>query len=97
MPTPDAAPSKLPRLIALETYVCDLSITQTFWRQHFGLQPRSDCPTCYQVGDIEWRLHVGAEPCGTRGPHGALPVFEIPAFGTARGYLLASHIPVVFE
>lgn len=94
---PSHAADALPRLKALETYVRDIAVSQAFWAEHFGLAPSSTDPHAFQHGDIIWRLLDGAEPCGTRGPHFALPAFEIVDFGQARGYLLAHDIPIVFE
>ena len=51
----------------------------------------------YQMDGVAWRLLPGAEPCGTRGPHGALPAFRIADFGIARGYCLAHDVRIVFE
>ncbi|NOX60843.1 MAG: hypothetical protein GXP42_02680 [Chloroflexi bacterium] len=85
----------MPRLVALETYVRSIARAHDFWATHFGLEP--DVEGAYRLGDVIWRLLPGAEPCGTKGPHGVLPAFEIEDFGAARGYLLARGIPIVFE
>lgn len=92
----------LPRLKALETYVRALPGSQAFWSEHFGLTPDPSSAGSYNLttsdGDgVIWRLLPGALPCGTRGPHGALPAFQVTDFGQARGYLLAHDIPIVFE
>ena len=85
------------RLHALETYVHDVKRSQAFWATHFGLEASSTSPVTYQIGAIVWRLLPGAHPCGTHGPHGVLPVFQIDDFGQARGYLFHQNIPVVFD
>jgi catechol 2,3-dioxygenase-like lactoylglutathione lyase family enzyme len=84
-------------LHAAETYVRDVAATGAFLRKHFGLKELSGRPGTYLLGDIEWRLLPGGEPCGTHGPHGMLPAFFVEDFGAARGYLNAQHIPIVFE
>ena len=90
--------SDLPRLIGLRTYVGDVRAARAFWQQHFRLAfaVRAGIGTV-QLGDILWELRPGGRFCGTRGPHGALPVFAIDDFSRARGYLLAHDIPIVFE
>lgn len=93
----DKDSNELPRLKALETYVSDIPSTARFWARHFGLEPATASPGLYRCGDIEWRMLPGAQPCGTRGPHGALPGFGIDDFGAARGYLRDQDIPIVFE
>ena len=85
----------MPRLAALETYVRSVERTRDFWAAHFGLRP--DAEGVYRLGDVIWRLRPAADPCGTKGPHAALPAFEIEDFGAARGYLQARGIPIVFE
>ncbi len=92
----------LPRLKALETYVRALPISQAFWSEHFSLTPGPSSAESYNLiasdgGAVIWRLLPGASPCGTHGPHGALPAFQVTDFGQARGYLLAHDIPIVFE
>lgn len=86
-----------PRLHALETYVRDVAATSAFLKTHFGLEAWGDRPGSYLLGEAEWRLRPGAEPCGTHGPHGMLPAFFVADFGAARGYLNEQHIPIVFE
>ncbi len=85
------------RLAALETYVRSLTSAQAFWAEHFCLESDVHRPGVYEVGGVDWRFLSGAAPCGTRGPHGALPVFAVSDFGQARAYLLAHAIPIVFE
>jgi len=88
----------LPRLAGLKTYVGDVNAAHCFWAQHFHLQPVMQGGYLrYELGDVFWEQWPGGRFCGTRGPHGALPVFGIDDFGQARGYLLAHGIPVVFE
>lgn len=91
----------LPRLQAVQTYVRSLEATQSFWAQHFGLQPGEANGATYTIpaagGGVTWLLLPGGAPCGTRGPHGVLPSFQVADFGQARGYLLAHGIPIVFE
>lgn len=96
------ASAALPRLHVVQTYVRSLAAAQDFWARHFGLQPVEGQGLSYAIpaiggGAVSWRLLPGAEPCGTRGPHGALPAFQVADFGQARGYLLAQGIPIVFE
>jgi catechol 2,3-dioxygenase-like lactoylglutathione lyase family enzyme len=91
----------LPLLQALQTYVRSLATAQGFWAEHFGLRP-SAATAAYTApaaggGEVSWSLLPGGAPCGTRGPHGALPSFQVADFGQARGYLLAHEIPIVFE
>ena len=88
----------LPRLIGLKTYVGHLHMARDFWARHFRLHPTSQGTTLhYRLGDVVWEMRPGGKFCGTRGPHGALPVFGIDDFSHARGYLLAHDIPIVFE
>ncbi len=88
----------LPRLAGLKTFVSDMDAARAFWQQHFGLTPEAWGDALrYQLGDVLWEQHPGGRFCGTRGPHGALPVFGIDDFSHARGYLLAHDIPIVFE
>ncbi len=92
----------LPRLQALQTYVRSTAVAQDFWARHFGLQPVGADVATYTIaaaagGEVIWRLSPGGAPCGTRGPHGVLPSFQVADFGQARGYLLAHAIPIVFE
>lgn len=90
--------SELPKLVGLRTYVGDLMRTKAFWRQHFGLSPRRQSDVLrYALDEIVWEHVPGGRFCGTRGPHGILPVFRIDDFSHARGYLLAHDIPIVFE
>ncbi|MCO6450121.1 MAG: VOC family protein [Caldilineales bacterium] len=85
------------RLRALRTYVRSQLASVQFWYTHFGLWPDEDGNPIYQFDEVTWRLLSGAEPCGTRGPHGVLPAFGIDDFGSARGYLRAQGIANVFE
>ena len=88
----------LPRLIGLRTYVGDVNAARAFWRRYFRLAfAMTEGIGRHRLGDVAWELRPGGEFCGTRGPHGALPVFAISDFGRARGYLLAHDIPIVFE
>jgi len=88
----------LPRLVGLKTYVSDLATSRDFWRRHFGLLPADSQNTLqYELGDVVWEHLPGGKFCGTRGPHGVMPVFGIDDFGRARGYLMSHDIPVVFE
>ncbi len=94
-------PGSLPRLQAIHTYVRSLATAPDFWAEHFGLRPTTE-PAAYSVpaaggGQVTWALLPGGAPCGTRGPHGALPSFQVADFGQARGFLLAHEIPIVFE
>lgn len=99
------APDTLPRVVALETYVRSVLASEAFWREHFGLEADGPLSATFTVRSayepegepIAWRLLPGAQPCGTRGPHGLLPSFRIDDFGRARGYLLARKVPIVFE
>ena len=88
----------LPRLIGLRTYVRDVQVARAFWQRHFRRQFKLQEGVGWsRIGDVVWELRPGGQFCGTRGPHGALPVFAIDDFGHARGYLLAHDIPIVFE
>ncbi len=90
--------TQLPRLAGLKTYVSDLDAARAFWRAHFDLTPLATGDTLrYALGDVAWEMLPGGRFCGTRGPHGAMPVFSIDDFGRARGYLIAHDIPIVFE
>ncbi|RUA17233.1 MAG: hypothetical protein DSY55_02530 [Clostridia bacterium] len=51
----------------------------------------------YDLGGVAWQHVPGGRFCGTRGPHGMLPVFTIADFSLARGGLLARGISIVFE
>ncbi len=87
-----------PRLVGLKTYVADVGRTRDFWSQHFDLTPfEQDVALRYRLGELVWEQWPGGRFCGTRGPHGVLPVFGIEDFSQARGYLQAHHIPIVFE
>lgn len=93
-------PTMLPRLQAFQIYVRSLAASQDFWSRHFGLSPDGSAGYSTRTvtgGEVIWRLLPGGEPCGTRGPHGVLPSFQVADFGQARGYLLAHGIPIVFE
>ncbi len=88
----------LPRLVGLKTYVSDLAAAREFWLRHFRLTPAAQGEALrYLLGDVAWEQLPGGRFCGTRGPHGALPVFGVDDFSHARGYLLAHDIPIVFE
>lgn len=88
----------LPRLVGLKTYVRDLTTSHDFWLRHFGLLSADAKDALqYKLGDVVWEHFPGGKFCGTRGPHGVIPVFGIDDFGLARGYLMAHDIPVVFE
>ncbi len=88
----------LPRLVGLKTYVSDLAVSQDFWLRHFGLLAvRQKNALQYKMGDVVWEHLPGGKFCGTRGPHGVMPVFGIDDFGRARGYLMSHDIPIVFE
>lgn len=88
----------LPRLVGLRTYVGDLSATRTFWQKYFGLTPvRSTQGLRYELDGVGWEQLPGGRFCGTKGPHGVLPIFAVPDFGRARGALQAWSIPIVFE
>lgn len=99
------ASDPLPRVVALETYVRSVLVSQAFWREHFRLEADGLLSATFTVRSayepegkpIAWRLLPGAQPCSTRGPHGLLPSFRVEDFGQARGYLLAHKIPIVFE
>ncbi|RME83890.1 MAG: hypothetical protein D6775_06950 [Caldilineae bacterium] len=91
-----AASENVPVLLAVQTYVRDIEQARAFWREHCGLVSDEEVPV-YRMGDVEWRLLAGAQPCGTARPHGVLPAFLIDDFGAARGYLQARGIPLVFE
>jgi catechol 2,3-dioxygenase-like lactoylglutathione lyase family enzyme len=87
-----------PRLVGLKTHVSHLGVARDFWGRHFQLTPADQGELLrYQLVDVVWEMLSGGRFCGTRGPHGALPVFEIDDFGHARGYLLAHDIPIVFD
>jgi catechol 2,3-dioxygenase-like lactoylglutathione lyase family enzyme len=96
---------RLPRVVALETYVRSVLVGEAFWREHFGLMAEGPLSATFPIRSayepegepIAWRLLPGAQPCGTRGPHGLLPSFRVDDFGQARGYLLARKVPIVFE
>ncbi len=108
-PLPDLASpgsdENLPRIVVLETYVRSVLVSEAFWREHFGLIAEGPLSATFDVrsayepegAPIAWRLFPGAQPCGTRGPHGLLPSFRVDDFGQARGYLLARKVPIVFE
>jgi len=88
----------LPRLVGLKTHVSDLAKSHDFWRWHFGLLPDGPKDALrYRLGDVVWEQLQDGQFCGTRGPHGVMPVFGIDDFGRARGYLMSHDIPVVFE
>jgi catechol 2,3-dioxygenase-like lactoylglutathione lyase family enzyme len=88
----------LPQLVGLKTHVGDLAVARDFWRRHFGLTPAEQGESLrYELNGVVWEQLPGGKFCGTRGPHGALPVFGIDDFSHARGYLLAHDIPIVFE
>ncbi len=88
----------LPRLLGLRTYVEDVTAACHFWRRHFRLGFfQEEGIGRLQLGEVTWELWPGGRFCGTRGPHGALPVFAIDDFSRARGHLLAHAIPIVFE
>jgi len=88
----------LPRLVGLKTHVSDLAKSHDFWRRHFGLLPDGPKDALrYRLGDVVWEQLQDGQFCGTRGPHGVMPVFGIDDFGRARGYLMSHDIPVVFE
>ncbi len=86
----------LVRLVALETWVVDEAATEAFWRRLFHLQPDTRHPLSYTLEGLSWRMLPDAQPCGTRGPHGVVPAWNIADFGAARGALLTAGVPVVF-
>ncbi len=90
--------SMLPRLVGLRTYVNDLEIVREFWQRHFSLEfQERDGVLRARLGDVVWDMVPGGRFCGVRGPHGALPALAIDDFGHARGHLMATRIPIVFE